>query len=95
MSIDILQTVYTAVVDPNLSPLPKPHATIKPIVNFIFGLAGALAVLFVVIGGLRYILSRGNPDGVSKAKDTIVYALVGLAIVITAYGIISFVLTNI
>lgn len=94
----ILDLLYLAIADPDLSTLPKAKADqsqIDTIVGVVFSIAGALAFLFIVIGGLRYILSRGNPEGIAKAKNTILYALIGLLVTITSYGIISFVLNNI
>lgn len=92
-------TLLARVSDPDLKPIRDLGAKagrnqLNDIVAIIFSIAGALAFLFVVIGGLRYILSRGNPEGVAKAKSTIIYALVGLLITIAAYSIITFVLNN-
>lgn len=81
-----------------LGPLPNPPTNpdrLEIIVNFIFGLAGALALLFVVIGGLRYIISQGDPSNAAQAKNTIIYALVGLVITVTAYAIVRFVVSTI
>lgn len=50
----------------------------------------AVCLLFVVIGGLRYIVSQGDAQGVAKAKGTVIYALLGLAIVILAQFIVIF-----
>jgi hypothetical protein len=79
---------------------PLPHVgagndQIHTIVNIVLGIAGSLALLFIVIGGLRYILSQGDPNGVARARDTVIYALVGLVITMTAYGIITFVVNRI
>ena len=60
-------------------------------ISIIIGTIAAVAVLFIVIGGLRYILAQGDPQGVSKAKGTIVYALIGLVVAIIAQFIVSFV----
>ncbi len=84
--------------DPDLSSLPDASTgkdKINTIVSIAFGIAGALALLFIVIGGLRYILSSGNPETSAQAKNTIVYALVGLVITIAAYGIVVFVINNV
>lgn len=62
------------------------------IINAILVVFGAAAVLIIAIAGLRYVLSRGNPQEISKAKNTILYALVGLVIAIAAYSILNYVL---
>ncbi len=65
------------------------------ILNTITFVIGAVSVLMVVIGGLRYTISNGDSAGVTSAKNTIIYALVGLAIAVMANAIVNFVLTNI
>lgn len=64
---------------------------IKSIVTTLVGLAGAVAVVFVVIGGYHYITSSGHPEKLDKAKKTLQYAGVGLVIVLAAYVIVDFV----
>lgn len=56
---------------------------------------GAIAVLMIVIGGLRYVTSNGDPAQLSSAKNTIMYSAVGLVIAVMANAIVNFVLTNI
>jgi hypothetical protein len=84
----------------NLDPIKNAGANagqsqINTIVNIVFGIAGSLALLFIVIGGLRYVLSQGDPNAVATAKNTVIYALVGLVVTITAYGIVAFVINHI
>lgn len=62
------------------------------ILQVAFAILGAVAVLFVVIGGLRYAISDGDPEDMSKAKNTIIYAIVGLVIVLFAEAIVTFAL---
>lgn len=50
---------------------------------------GALAVIFIIIGGIQYISSAGNPDGVSKAKKTIFYAIGGVVLALSINIIIT------
>lgn len=56
---------------------------------------GAIAVLMIVIGGLRYVLSAGDATALTSAKNTILYAAVGLVLAAMANAIVNFVLTNI
>jgi hypothetical protein len=67
---------------------------IKTIVNMILYILGAIAVIMIVIGGVRYTTSGGDAGGVSGAKNTILYAVVGLVIAIMAYAIVNFVLDS-
>jgi len=68
-------------------------ATIPAITNLILYIAGAAAIIMIVIGGLRYVLSAGNPSAVNDAKNTILYSVIGLAIAVSAYAIVNYVLT--
>ncbi len=77
--------------------LPHVNASdneLKTILNIVIGIVTAISILFVVIGGLRYVLSAGDSEAASKARSTIIYAAVGLIIAITAEGIVTFVLSN-
>ena len=59
----------------------------------LFGV-GAISVIMIVIGGLRYVISGGNSSAISAAKNTILYAVIGLIIAMLAYAVIHFVLTS-
>jgi hypothetical protein len=65
------------------------------IINIFSIVVGAVSVIMIIIGGFRYIISGGDSTGVSGAKNTILYAIVGLIIVLFAQVIIRFVLTNV
>jgi hypothetical protein len=59
-----------------------------------FGVAGGIALVIVTLAGFKYVLSQGNPQETAKAKNTILYALIGLVVCLFAFGIVSFVITN-
>jgi TRAP-type C4-dicarboxylate transport system permease small subunit len=67
---------------------------LQNILRVAFGILAAVAILFVVIGGLRYVISEGDPEATAKARGTIIYALVGLVIAITAEFLVAFVLNR-
>lgn len=67
---------------------------LESILSTVFLVTGALATIFIVVGGLRYVLSVGNSEKVQKAKNTILYAVVGLVLSIFALGIVNFVIAN-
>jgi hypothetical protein len=69
-------------------------ANIGIIMGIAFGIAGALALLMISVSGLRYITSAGNPEKTAKAKNGIIYSLVGLIIAISAEAIVVFVVNN-
>ncbi len=60
--------------------------------NVMLFLVGAISVIMVIIGGFRYVVSGGNSGNITAAKNTILYAVVGLVIAIMAYAIINFVI---
>jgi len=66
-------------------------STIISVRNIVFSLAGGLSLLFVVIGGFRYVLSSGDPNATAQAKNTIIYALVGLVVTVSGFAIVGFV----
>lgn len=61
-------------------------------IEVVIGVVAALSVLMIVIGGLRYVLSGGDSAGIKNAKDTIVYAIVGLIISMLAFVVVRFVI---
>lgn len=68
--------------------------TFRTITNVMLFLIGAISVIMLIIGGLRYVLSGGDSTQVTNAKNTILYAVVGIIVAILAYAIVSFVITS-
>lgn len=66
--------------------------TIQGVLTTIFIVIGGISVLFVLIGGLRYAMSGGNATNTQQAKDTILYALIGVVVSVAATLIVQFVL---
>ena len=62
---------------------------IKLIINWLLGIAFAIAVLFLIIGGFWYITSAGNEETAEKGKNTAVNAIIGIIIIVLAYVIIN------
>ncbi|HSD98922.1 MAG TPA: pilin [Patescibacteria group bacterium] len=61
-------------------------------INFLFVVAAMLALVFLVLGGVKWLTSQGEKEGVNKARETIVAAIVGLVIIFLSYLIVNFVL---
>lgn len=79
----------------NVGALPNTQANqdlVNTVLSIVFGIVGAIALLFITIGGFRYVMSQGDPQGVEKAKSTILYAVIGLIVAILAQVIVSFVI---
>lgn len=81
--------------DLDLTSLPQSTAdtsTMQTIFTIVVGVLAAVAVLIIVLAGLKYITSSGDPNGVASARKAIVYALVGLAVCFASWALVTFVL---
>ena len=68
-----------------------PETLIANLVQWIAGISGVVCAVFIVVGGWGYMTSAGDPNKLSKAKNTLLYAFIGLAIVALAEVIAAFV----
>lgn len=68
------------------------QANIKLIINIMLIAIGIVAVIMLIVGGFRYVLSNGNEKAISGAKDTILYAVIGIVIALLSFAIVNFVL---
>lgn len=64
------------------------------ITNVLLYIVGAISVIMIIIGGIRYIVSGGNSNNVTEAKNTILYAIVGIVIAVLGYAIVNFVISS-
>jgi len=60
--------------------------------NIVYFLAAIIAVIVIIIGGFTYTASAGNAASVTKAKNMILYAVVGIVLIIIAYAVTNFVI---
>lgn len=63
------------------------------VANTLIFLVGAVSVIFLIIGGLRYVISNGDSKAVTAAKDTILYAIIGVVVAVVSFALVSFVTT--
>ncbi len=68
-------------------------ALIKTVINWLLGIALAIAVLFLIVGGFWYITSAGNEETAEKGKGTVINAIIGIVIIILSWVIINVVAT--
>lgn len=66
-------------------------AGIKNVINALLFILGAIAVIMIVIGGIKYTISNGDASSIKSAKDTILYSVIGLVVALLAYAIVNFV----
>lgn len=64
------------------------------VTNILLFLVGAVAVIMLVIGGLRYVTSNGDQNAVTGAKNTIMYAIIGIVVAFLAYAAVNFVVAQ-
>lgn len=66
----------------------------KKVTNVLLFLVGAVSVIMLIFGGIRYVVSGGDSTAVQNAKNTILYAIVGIVVAILAYAVVNFVISS-
>ena len=66
----------------------------KQITNTILYIVGIIAVIMLIIGGIKYVISGGDAKKVTDAKNTVLYAIIGLVIAFFSYAIVNFVIMS-
>ena len=66
----------------------------RTVTNVLLFIIGAVAVIMLIIGGLKYTTSNGDQAAVTSAKNTIMYSVIGLIVAILAYAIVNFVIDS-
>lgn len=91
------QTISIKATDLGLKDAPRgiQGADIAQLLMYVYMVAGIVAVIVIIIGGIRYATSAGDSSSVQSAKNTIQYAVVGLVVVIAAAAITEFVIQNV
>lgn len=82
------QVAFAAVSKPNVdNPVGETNLgqVLASVINALLLFAGAVAVLFLIIGGFRYVVSTGNEQQVDAARKTILYAVLGLIVIFIAF----------
>lgn len=96
--INFLRTLAVTLVDGGSTDIDIPKLTSEQVLqnglNLAYFLAGTVAVIVIIIGGIMYATSAGNSGGVTKAKNMILYSIVGLVVVIIAWAITNFIITT-
>ncbi len=79
-------------VNPGNNNVPQSlPSSVQTIADTLIYIVGAVAVLMLIIGGLRYVISQGDSAAVKQAKDTILYGIIGVVVAILAYAIVAFI----
>ncbi len=72
----------------NLPQVGADRATIQPILTIFFGILGLIAVVMLIISGIKFITAQGEPQKIKDARNTIIWSLIGLAIAVSAEVIV-------
>lgn len=91
---DALGSIEESVKDTGLESESLGSA-VQPVINIVIFLVGVVAVVMVILGGIRYSTSQGDAGKVKSAKDTIMYGIIGLVIAMLAFAIVNFVLQGV
>lgn len=67
--------------------------TMKQVISTLFVVLGMIAVIMIIIGGIRYATANGDQGAITSAKNTILYSVVGLVVAIMAFAIVNFVIS--
>lgn len=70
-------------------------ATLRTVINVVVGVVGFVAVVMIIMGGISFATSQGDSSKVAKARNTILYGVVGLIVALLAFAIVNFVLTSV
>ena len=69
--------------------------TLQLVINIALGVLAFITVAMIIVGGINYSTSQGDAAKVKKAKDTIMYGIIGLVVALLAFALVNFVLANI
>jgi uncharacterized membrane protein YidH (DUF202 family) len=72
--------------------VPANGDTMQVILTVVYATLGSISVLMIVFGGLRFMFSQGDSGKVAQARNTILYAVIGLVIAIAAFALAEFVI---
>lgn len=76
----------------NIPKVDLNSVAIGQILSAVFTVVGALAVLFLLVGAVRYVSSNGDQGQITQAKNTILYAVIGIVVSLSAFTIVQFVI---
>lgn len=93
-STAVAQTTSKVVSIPNPIKCPDATCLVSQVIRYILGTIAIIATLMFVWGGVMMLTSGGNADQVKKAKETLVWATIGVVVILLSWGIIRFVLSG-
>jgi len=89
-----VECLQGAACDTGLPMVQASDANLTTIMTYLFGIIGAIAIIVIIVGALNMTLAEGDASKIARARQTVIFALVGLVIAISAEAIIAFVVKN-
>lgn len=83
-------TVNGSRYETNLPNVQASSDNVTIALQYIFALIGAFAVIYIIYAGIHFITSQGDPAGIAKARQSIIYAVIGLIVAVSAELIVTF-----
>lgn len=81
--------------NPGSNPVSGSDGIILQVTRFVAYITGTIAVIIMIIAGIRFITSHGDPQSVTSARNTILYAVIGLIVIVLAQALVAFIINNI
>lgn len=76
----------------NLPQVTANSQNLEKILQIVFGIIGAVAVIFIILSALKFITAQGDPQALAKARQSIIYAAIGLAVAVSAVAAVTLLL---
>lgn len=75
-------------------PVAGAHGTLIRVTRAVAFVAGAVAVIILLVSAIQYITSNGDSNNIKKAKETILYCLIGIAVIVLAQSLVEYIVTK-
>ena len=92
--VDEINRGLNAVGGSNSSATLQVDEIVLAVVNWLLFAVGVISVIMLIVGGIKYATSAGDSNKVTSAKNTIMYAIIGLAVAVLAFAIVGFVMNT-
>ncbi len=70
------------------------NGLIQDVISTLIFVVGIIAVIMIIVGGIKYVTSNGDSSKVTSAKNTVLYSVIGLVVAILAFAIVNFVVAE-
>lgn len=89
--MNYLVLALVGLVDPSPLPQAKPNS-LKIALNITFAIIGAIAIMIIVLSGMRLVFARDNPENITRNRNAVIYAIIGLVITFLAAAIVNLII---